>query len=68
MWQSLLIELGITLVKSYIKSSESKKDDKILDIVKTGADYLSKKPNNTLDTYTSDNLSQKKMKTIQKVY
>lgn len=46
MWQIMLLNLGINLVSEYIESSDSKQDDKILDIVKDGAKYLSAKDNN----------------------
>lgn len=46
MWQVMLLNLGINLVKSYIESSDSKQDDKVLDVVKQGAKYLAQKDNN----------------------
>lgn len=65
MWQSLLIELGVSLVKSYINSTESKKDDKVLEIVQNGASYLAEKPNNKLTTDMSNSLNNIKIKKIQ---
>jgi hypothetical protein len=46
MWQMMLLNLGINLITKYIESSDSKQDDKILDVVKQGAEYLSAKDNN----------------------
>ncbi|RXJ82644.1 hypothetical protein [Arcobacter sp. F2176] len=65
MWQSLLIDLGITLVKNYINSTESKKDDKVLELVQTGANYLANKPNNTVSTNTAVSLKNESMRKIQ---
>jgi len=48
MWQVMLLNLGINLVKSYIESSDSKQDDKVLEVIKDGAKYLSSKDNNDM--------------------
>ena len=48
MWQIMLLNLGINLVTKYIESSDSEQDDKILDVVKDGAKYLSAKDNNDI--------------------
>jgi len=49
MWQTFLINLGIKLITNYINSSETKEDDKVLDLVKTGAKYIVESDNNNLD-------------------
>jgi len=74
MWNVLLTNLVLPLaldtVKSYINSTESKKDDKVLDIVQTGASYLAKKPNNDITSILAEQLESRKMKeskTLQKV-
>ena len=66
MLESLLIKLGVSLVTSYIESSSSKKDDKVLELVQTGASYLAKKPNNTVDNSLSVQLNEKSMNQVQK--
>ena len=51
MWYSIassLIPFAIDIIVKYIQSSDSSKDDMVLEIVKTGADYLAKKDNNDL--------------------
>ena len=37
---NLLVPVAFKIVESYIISSSSKKDDEILNVVRTGADYL----------------------------
>lgn len=56
MWQVMLLNLGINLVKSYIESSDSKQDDKVLDIIKDGAKYLSSKDNNDMTVDLASNI------------
>ena len=41
---SLLIPLAVEVIKSYVASSATNKDDKILEVVKTGAKYLADCP------------------------
>lgn len=48
---SIFLPLAIDLVKKYIVSSETKHDDKVLDIVQEGCKYLAFKSNNTLDEF-----------------
>jgi hypothetical protein len=60
-----LLPVGIQLVKSYVESSSSKKDDKVLKMVQDSADYLSRKPNNTLRQNEAQNLKFAQMKKIQ---
>lgn len=62
MWQLMLLKLGINLVSSYIKSSDSKQDDKILDIVKDGASYLADKDNNDVTYRLADSIFNSSMK------
>ncbi|MGM0518192.1 MAG: hypothetical protein ACQERD_00955 [Campylobacterota bacterium] len=70
MWNMLLtnvvLPLAVETVKSYVKNSDSKKDDKVLDVVQTGANYLSKKDNNTVDKNTSNLLNKNSMVQIQR--
>lgn len=41
---SLLVPLAVEVIKSYVASSATSKDDKILEVVKTGARYLADCP------------------------
>lgn len=54
MWQVMLLNLGINLVKSYIESSDSSKDDEVLNMVKDGAKYLANKDNNDVTVDIAD--------------
>jgi len=62
MWQMMLLNLGINLVKSYIESSDSKRDDKVLDLVKNGAKYLANKDNNDVTVKVADSIVNAVMK------
>ena len=46
-------------------STESKKDDKVLEIVQDGAKYLASKPNNTVSTNIANSLATDVMKKMQ---
>lgn len=46
---SIFLPLAVDLIRSYIKSSDSSKDDKILQVVQDGCYYLAPKKNNNLD-------------------
>jgi hypothetical protein len=52
----ILLELGIYALKTYIKSTDDTKDDKILEVVQAGAQYLAPKANNTISEKISDEL------------
>jgi len=58
----LLMPFAIDTIRSYVKSSDSKQDDKILSIAQETASYLSVKDNNTLSLNTADLLLSAKMK------
>jgi hypothetical protein len=62
---NLIIPIAVELVKKYIDSTSSQKDDKVLEIVQTGAEYLSRKPNNTVSTQIIEPLKNCTMKKIQ---
>jgi len=62
MWQYMLLNLGINLVKSYISSSDSKQDDKVLSVVKDGAKYLSAKDNNDITVDIANSVIKTVMK------
>lgn len=41
----LLLPVAVDIIRGYIKSSSTKKDDKILEVVQEGARYLADCPN-----------------------
>jgi hypothetical protein len=63
---SLLLELGIFAIKTYVKNSDDKKDDKILEAVQIGASYLAPKANNTISEKISDELQSSVMAETQR--
>ena len=63
--KKLIIPLSVEAVKKYVKSTDSTKDDKVLEIVKTGATYLANKPNNNLSTGIATAVNDSEMKRIQ---
>lgn len=63
--QQLVLPLAVEAVKSYVKTSDSTKDDKVLEIVQTGAKYLAPKDNNSLDENTSNAIRKSTMKKLQ---
>ncbi|RXK01508.1 hypothetical protein CRV02_08340 [Arcobacter sp. CECT 8989] len=70
MWASILtnfvLPLAVDTVKKYIDSTESKKDDKVLEVVQSGAKYLANKGNNTITLDLSKELDKKEMVFTQK--
>ena len=62
MLQMLLLNLGVNLVKKYVESSESKGDDKVLELVKDSVDYMSKKDNNDVTVDIADTIIKSVMK------
>lgn len=58
---SLLLPLAFQLVKGYINSTDSKKDDHVLDIVKKGVCYLEAKDNNDVNSLDMLNILDKKI-------
>lgn len=63
---NLVLPLAVDTVKKYIDSTESKKDDKVLEVVQTGAKYLANKGNNTITLDLSKELDKKEMIFTQK--
>lgn len=62
MWLSLILPLAINIITKVIESTDSKQDDKILDVVKIGASYLAVKDNNSLNYSMSKEIKKVKMK------
>lgn len=59
---SFLLPLAVELIRSYIKSTDSKKDDVILDIVKDSVCYLEGKDNNSVNSYAKETIQNAKMR------
>lgn len=57
----LLLPYAIDAIKAYIKNSDSDKDDKVLDLVQNGCEYLAKKDNNTVNFGHSSVMYAQKM-------
>ncbi|WP_373002186.1 hypothetical protein [Sulfurimonas sp.] len=62
MLQMFLLNLGINLVTKYVSGTESKHDDKVLDLVKDGAKYLSAKDNNDVTVDLAESVFKAVMK------
>jgi len=64
MFMNLLVALmpiATRVVDAYIASSETKKDDEVLELVKKGAKYLAEQPTNTLTQKDAMRLDTRKM-------
>ena len=59
---NLILPLAVEVIKAYINSSSSKKDDLILSTVKDGCYYLSAKDNNDMNIHTADTVASHKMR------
>ena len=51
---SALVPLAVELLKAYFKTTDTKKDDKVLDVVQQGCYYLAPNETNNLSIETSD--------------
>lgn len=54
---TILLPYAVDLIRSYIKSTDSSKDDKVLAVVQEGCKYLAPKSNNTLDEFDANAIS-----------
>jgi hypothetical protein len=61
-WLSFLVPFAVELLKLYIKSSDSSKDDCVLDAVQKGCEYLASKDNNTVNYGHVSMIYDQKMK------
>lgn len=59
------LPLSVKVVKAYVDSTETKNDDKILEVSKIGVEYLAEKTNNNITVSLSQELNQSKMVKIQ---
>lgn len=51
-----LLPLSIKIINAYINSTDTKNDDKILEVSKIAVDYLAESSNNTVSKKISDTL------------
>ncbi len=61
----LLIPVAVDTIKSYVSNSDSKKDDKVLEVVQLGAKYLAPKANNTVSQNLVKKLNTDSMRKTQ---
>lgn len=61
-WLNFLMPLVFDILRGYINSTSSKKDDEVLKIVQDGARYLSNKDNNNVTDYEASLLEDKRVK------
>ncbi len=69
MWITLIrlfLPIAVKILKKYIINSDSKKDDVILDVVKTTSKYMSQKDNNTLSLDTASAVALAIIKKVSK--
>lgn len=66
MWLTLLLKIGFYAFNEYTKNTDSKQDDKILDFVQLGAQYLAPKSNNDMTKTIANGLSLIEMKQTQR--
>ncbi len=63
---NLLIPVATKTISEYIKTTDTKKDDKLLEVSKLAIDYLAEQSNNTITKEISNALSNCNMITCQK--
>lgn len=70
MWLTILtnflLPVAVKTVTKYIDSTESKNDDKVLELSKIGVEYLAKKGNNNVTKSIAKALKKTDMQQIQK--
>lgn len=59
-----ILPIAITIIRGYIKSTDSTKDDIILDLVKDSIIYLSDQPNNTISKNIANMIDIQAMKSF----
>ena len=61
-WALFWLPLAIDIIKKYIETTNTSSDDKILDLVQTGASYLAKGDTTNVSDYEAKILAEKEMK------
>lgn len=62
----ILLPVSVKVVKTYVESSDTKNDDKILEVSKIGVNYLATNINNSVTEKLASELNDTKMVTIQR--
>ncbi len=63
---SLLLPFAINIIQSYIRNTDSKKDDLVLDIVKDSLGYLAVKDNNSVNIYDANSIIKREVHSNKK--
>lgn len=63
---NIFVPVAVKTVENYVKTSDSKSDDKVLDVVKIGANYLAEKQTNNLTKTLAKELNKTDMLKVQK--
>jgi hypothetical protein len=58
---SLLMPFAVNMVKEYVKSTDSTKDDLVLSLTQDTAQYLCNKDNNSVTEYVAKSLASSQM-------
>lgn len=61
---SALVPVAVQVVKQYFKTTDTKKDDKVLEVVQQGCYYLASNETNDLSIHTADNVAIHTMKGV----
>jgi hypothetical protein len=51
---SLFVPLAVEIIKAYFKTTDTKKDDQVLEVVQQGCYYLAPNKNNDMNVQTAD--------------
>lgn len=54
---NIFIPIAVKTVKEYVKTTDTKKDDKLLEIAKLSTEYLSEQNTNTVTKVIAENLN-----------
>lgn len=60
-WFSFLLPLAIDIIKTYIYSTDTTSDDKVLDLLKETASYLAKGDTTNVSDYEAKILAEKQI-------
>ncbi len=63
---SFVLPVAVDTVKSYVNSSDTKNDDKVLELTKIGVNYLADSSNNSVTKTISESLNSSTMHQAQK--
>ncbi len=63
---SFVLPVAVDTVKSYVNSSDTKNDDKVLELTKIAVNYLADSSNNSVTKTISESLNSSSMHQAQK--